>query len=37
MGWFGCPFNSHIVADNLRVCSKTTDAVTNPKWMQYSS
>jgi len=33
----GLPVTSHTVADNLRECSKTHDAVANPKCTQKSS
>lgn len=33
----GLPVTSHTVADNLRECSKTHEAVANPKCIQKSS
>lgn len=33
----GLPVTSHTVADNLRECSKTHEAVANPKCTQKSS
>lgn len=36
-GLFGKPVISHIVAANLRECSKTQDEVARPKCTQYNS